>query len=186
MYVYKYVFLCIYVCRVGKASALVCDVQWETREAKPVHLAPTPVRIAPPVHIGWDAWPERIYCIATRVVATEDAWAHAVERVPLGVEGAISTWIPLGETVLPWELASLGNKMEGKSFRTADKPLMLALLALEATTKALLHEGPSTIYVSDRVLAEKLDNRQVKWGSVKDPATRVPRKVYRMAAARIR
>ena len=69
----------------------------------------------------------------------------------MSVEGAIYTWIPLGETVLPWQLASLSNKMEGKSFGTADKPLMLALLALEATTKALLHEGPSTIYVSDRV-----------------------------------
>ena len=36
------------------------------------------------------------------------------------------------------------------------------------------------------MLASKLDNMQVKWGSVKDPATRVLRKVYRMAAGRIK
>ena len=76
--------------------------------------------------------------------------------------------------------------MEGNPFGRADKPLMLALLALEATTHALLYEGPSTIYVSDSKLAGKLDNRQVKWGSVKDPATRVLRKVHRMAASRIK
>ena len=63
---------------------------------------------------------------------------------------------------------------------------MLALLALEATTHALQYEGLSTIYASDSALVSKLDNRQVKWGSVKDPATRVLRKVYRMAAGRIK
>ena len=103
----------------------------------------------------------------------------------MGVEGAIATWIPLGETTLPWETTSLSNRMAGDQFSRADKPLMLALLALEATTHALLHEGPSTIYVSDRLLAEKLDQKQVKWSSVKDPASRVLRKVYRMAANRI-
>ena len=82
------------------------------------------------MHIGWDAWPERIFCIATRVVATEDAWAHAVEKIPMGVEGAIATWIPLSETTVPWETKSLSNRGDDDRFSRADKPLMLALLAL--------------------------------------------------------
>ena len=63
---------------------------------------------------------------------------------------------------------------------------MLALMALEATTHALQYDGPSTIYVADKELAERLDNRRVRWGSVKDPATRVLRKVVRITHARIR
>ena len=62
---------------------------------------------------------------------------------------------------------------------------MLALLALEATTRALQYDGPSTIYLADKELAERLDNRRVRWGSVRDPASRVLRKVYRITHARI-
>ena len=57
----------------------------------------------------------------------------------MGVEGAITTWIPLSETTVPWETKSLSNRVAGDQFSRADKPLMLALLALEATTHALLH-----------------------------------------------
>ena len=63
---------------------------------------------------------------------------------------------------------------------------MLALLALEATTLALQYDGPSTIYLADKELAERLDNRRVRWGSVRDPASRVLRKVFRLAHERIR
>ena len=65
------------IVQVRKVSALVYEVLWETRESKPVHLAPIPVRVTPPVYLGWDVWHERIYCIATRVLVTDDAWAHA-------------------------------------------------------------------------------------------------------------
>ena len=103
----------------------------------------------------------------------------------MGVSGAIVTWILLGETMVPWESTSFCNRMDGDPFGKADKPLMLALLALEATSHALQYEGPSTIYVSDSDLASRLDNWQVKWGIMK-PATRVLRKVYCLAADRIR
>ena len=46
---------------------------------------------------------------------------------------------------------------------------MLALMTLEATTHTLMHESPCTIYVTDKELAERLDNRRVRWGNVKDP-----------------
>ena len=52
--------------------------------------------------------------------------------------------------------------MEGDPFGRVDKPLMLTLLALEATSHALQYEGPRAIYVSDSDLASRLDNRQVK------------------------
>ena len=63
---------------------------------------------------------------------------------------------------------------------------MLALLTLEATTCAIQYEGPRTIYVADKELASRLDNRQVHWGSVKDPASRILRKVFRLTHTRIR
>ena len=63
---------------------------------------------------------------------------------------------------------------------------MLAMMALEATTHALQYDGPSTIYVADKELAGWLDNIRVKWGSVKDPASRVLRMVFRKTHARIR
>ena len=72
---------------IGGHMGLVSQVQWETRETVPVHLAPTPVCLTPRVHIGWDQWPEKIMCIATHTCATGDAWAHAVEQVPLGITG---------------------------------------------------------------------------------------------------
>ena len=59
-------------------------------------------------------------------------------------------------------------------------------MAFEATTHALQFEGPSTIYVADKELAERLDNRRVRWGSVKDSASRVLRKVFRTTRTRIR
>ena len=104
----------------------------------------------------------------------------------MGVSGAIVTWIPLAEMVAPWEATPLSNRMQGEPFGRADKALMLALLALEATSHALQYEGPSTIYVSHSDLTSHLDNKRVEWGSVNDPATRVLRKVYRLAAGRIR
>ena len=76
--------------------------------------------------------------------------------------------------------------MDGDPFGRADKALMLALLALEATSHTLQYEGPSTIYVSDSDLASRLYNRRVKWGSAKDLASRVLREVFRLAAGRIR
>ena len=63
---------------------------------------------------------------------------------------------------------------------------MLALMALEATTHALQYEGPSTIYVADKELAERSDNRRVRWGSVIVPASRVLRKVFHITHVRIR
>ena len=113
------------------------QVQWETRETAPVHLAPTPVRSVPPVHIGWDSWPERITCIATHISATDNAWAHAMEKVPLGVTGAMSSWVPLGDPLIPWETMMLSNHTEDSPHRGAEKPLMLALMALEAISRAL-------------------------------------------------
>ena len=56
----------------------------------------------------------------------------------------------------------LGNLMEENPFGRADKALMLALLSLEATAHALHYEGPSTMYVSDRELADRLDIRRVR------------------------
>ena len=53
-----------------------------------------------------------------------------------------------------------------------------------ATTHALQSEGSSTIQVSDRELADHLDNRRV--GSVKVPASRVLQKEFRLAAVRVR
>ena len=81
---------------IGGHMGLVSQAQWETRETVPVHLAPTPVRLASTVHIGWDQWPERIMCIGTHTRATGDAWAYAVEQVPLGITGAVAFWVPLG------------------------------------------------------------------------------------------
>ena len=127
---------------------LVPQVQWETRETAPVHLAPTHVRLVPPVHIGWDQWPERIMCVATHSRATGDAWAHAVEKVSLGITGAVTAWVPLRDTLTPWVTMALSNSTEECPRRRAEKPLMLALMALEATTHALQYDGPSNIYVA--------------------------------------
>ena len=79
------------------------------RETKSVHLAPTQERVTPPVHLGWDAWAERIYCIATRVLVKDDAWATAMKRLPMGVPA-------LGETTGPWEMTSLSSRMDGDQF----------------------------------------------------------------------
>ena len=97
-----------------------------------------------------------------RVLTTDDAWARAVEQLPMRVSGAIATWIPLGETTVPWETPSLSNRMDGDPFGRADEALMLALLALEATFHALQHEGPSAIFVPDRNVASRLNNRRVR------------------------
>ena len=112
---------------IGGHMGLVSQVQWETRETVPVHLAPTPVLLAPRVHIGWDQWPERIMCIATHTRATGDAWTHAVEQVPLGISGAVALWVPLGATMTPWETMVLSNYTVVGPYRRAEKPLMLAL-----------------------------------------------------------
>ena len=125
-------------------------------------------------------------CIATHTCATGDAWDHAVEQVPLGITGAAAFWVPLGATLTPWETMVLSNHTDDCPHRRAEKPLMLALLALEATTLALQYDGPSTIYLADKELAERLDNRWVRWGSVRDPASRVLRKVFRIAHGRIK
>ena len=90
-----------------------------------------------------------------------------------------------GASTTPWETTLLTNCMEDRPFRRADKKLMLLLLTLEATTCALQYEGSSTIYVADKELASRLDNRKVRWGSVKDPAFRALRKVFRLVHTRI-
>ena len=84
----------------------------------------------------------------------------------------------------PWVTMAHSNHTEGSPHQRADKPLMLTLMALEATTHALQYEGPSTIYVADKELAGRLDDIRVKWGSVKDPASRVLRKVFRITHMR--
>ena len=133
----------------------MAQVQCKTRGTAPVHLAPTPVRLVPSVHIGWDSWPERITCIATHTSATDDAWAHAGEKVPLGVTGAIASWALLGDPLIPWEAMMLSNHTVDSPHRRTEKPLMLALMALEATSRALQYDGPSTIYVADMEIAER-------------------------------
>ena len=97
-------------------------------------------------------------CLATHTCATGDAWAHAVEQVPFGITGAVAYWIPLVDTQTPWETMVLRNRTDDSPHRRAEKPLMLALLALEATTLAMQYDGPSTIYLADKELAERLDN----------------------------
>ena len=74
-----------------KELGLVCEVKRETRETMPVPLAPSLVRVLPPVHVGWDNCSERIYCIATHTCTTADAWAHVLEKLPMGISGAIAT-----------------------------------------------------------------------------------------------
>ena len=116
---------------------LVCQVIWDTRETTPVHLAPSPARLTPPVYIGWENWPEQIYCIATHARPTSDAWRHAVEKLPMSIQGGIATWVSQETSTSPWETTLLSNCTEGHPFWRTDKRLMLALLALEATTCAL-------------------------------------------------
>ena len=48
------------------------------------------------------------------------------------------------------------------------------------------YEGRSTVYLADKELAQRLDDIRVRWGSVRDPASRVLRKVFRLTHARIR
>ena len=103
----------------------------------------------------------------------------------MGVSGAIAIWISVGEVTISWDTTSRSNQIEGKPFGRADKALMLALLALEAMAHAVQYEGLSTIYVSARELANRLDNRRVRWGKMKDPASRVLRKVFKIAAAMV-
>ena len=61
------------------------------RPPKLATIEGTPVRLVPPAHIGWDKWPERIMCIATHSHATEDSWAHAVDKCHLGL---LERWRP--------------------------------------------------------------------------------------------